>query len=339
MNFFIRVDANKNIGIGHVSRCISLGLELRRRNHKVIFVSRSDKIIKEILKKYNLQFILLDGTSSITEEKNIIFNIIKKYKINVGIVDSYELNSSKEYLSFLKGIKNFYLVTIEGYKKYPVQGDVIINPNIFAKDRKYLYNKNESKLLFGPEYTLIKPEYLEVNHKKNDYGNILVTFGGSDPQQMTLPIMQDIKDITRSISIVIGPFYDNKKEIRVISNAYPNISVYEDLYDLKSLFLNTHLAVCGAGFTVSELIYFNIPSIVYWTVENQKLIAEKYGKLRLGINMGNSKDYDGQKLFQYIKTMFDNQAIYNEFIANNKKIIPDNPIKLVVNELVCFPNI
>ncbi|MFW5891181.1 MAG: UDP-2,4-diacetamido-2,4,6-trideoxy-beta-L-altropyranose hydrolase [bacterium] len=334
-NILFRTDANPEIGLGHLSRCVSLALEFKKLNHNVIFVIRNNDTAKEYLAYYELDYIIIDNMIA-KKEMQFISKIVEDNKVKIVFIDSYELNSNSVYLNFFKKIKNITVVTIEGFKKYPVQGDIIINPNLFASDKVKFYDQKKSKLLFGINYSLLKPDYLNAALNNKERNNILVTFGGSDSQNATIPILNALKDLKHSILVVIGPFFDerNTERIKQICNLHDNISCFENLTDLKSLYKKSFIAICAAGVTVSELIYFNIPALVYYTSDNQKLIAQKYDGLQLGLNLGDFNDFDNEFLKKKLDLLVCNR--YSYFLKNNKKKMKGNPVRRVVEEITDY---
>ena len=64
MNIAFRVDASKNIGIGHLMRCFALSEELKKQGHSCIILS---KILDEELfdknKKFNVKLYKIKSTS------------------------------------------------------------------------------------------------------------------------------------------------------------------------------------------------------------------------------------------------------------------------------------
>ena len=93
MKIAFRVDSSKKIGLGHISRCITLAKEFKKRKIKIVFISKEiDSFSKNILKKFGLKLILINNNQSIKDDSLITADIIKRKKINLLFLDSYKLD-------------------------------------------------------------------------------------------------------------------------------------------------------------------------------------------------------------------------------------------------------
>ena len=335
MNILIRADGNSKIGLGHVSRCISLALELETLGAEVYFLARKNEIVRNFLDEHNINYYLFEF-DSIKKEISFITNFVNKNNIQKGIFDSYELNSNECYMYSIHDISNFSVICIEGYKKYPIQADVIINPNLFAKDRLELYDPSQSKLLFGPEYALLRPIYNKVEEKNNQFNNkVLVTFGGGDVKGLTLPVVKSLLEIDNiKIDVVVGPYAEKKETIKKISKDNTNLNYYYNLTNLLDRYIQADICVCAAGSTVLELIKFNIPILTYSVADNQKLVAKKVEELRLGYNLGQAEEFCEDRLKTKIIEILNNKRQYKKFLMNCENMINSNTTRKVAEEIM-----
>ena len=78
LNILFRVDASKDIGIGHVMRCMALSEEFIKKGHICYFLTKTinDNII-ETLKKRGKKVFILDKEISINEDLTLLINYLK----------------------------------------------------------------------------------------------------------------------------------------------------------------------------------------------------------------------------------------------------------------------
>ena len=89
--------------------------------------------------------------------------------------------------------------------------DIILNQNINAKELSYSCELG-SKLLLGTDYVLLRDEFLTYKNLKRESPKvakkILITMGGSDPDNMSLNILESLNQISikgLEIKVVVGP--------------------------------------------------------------------------------------------------------------------------------------
>ena len=91
----IRTNFNKNIGLGHVFRCLRLADELK--NYKITFViDKKSKISKKIIKFKTIELYNNSSFSNQLRDANLFKNKIKRKNVKFIIIDDYRLDSKWE---------------------------------------------------------------------------------------------------------------------------------------------------------------------------------------------------------------------------------------------------
>ena len=160
MNIAFRVDSSNFIGVGHLSRCLKLAEDLKKKCKKIIFITKKlNGNFNNLIKKKNFQIIFIKDTKlknrSINDLNNTK-NICKKFKINTLILDHYYLG-----LSWEKKIKRHIdkLIVIDDFSKKKHHCDLIVN-NLSKT------NSNKTKHLTGLKYQIIPNNFLKKGKKK-----------------------------------------------------------------------------------------------------------------------------------------------------------------------------
>ena len=116
----------------------------------------------------------------------------------MGIVflDGYHFNPEYQYA--IKQAGHRLLVVDDTAHLDYYYADIILNQNFKAKDLKYPCS-SKTRLLLGDRYVLLRSEFLAWRTWKRQIPDkartVLVTFGGSDPHNMTLQIMNALKKV------------------------------------------------------------------------------------------------------------------------------------------------
>ena len=285
MKIIFRTNGGKNIGLGHVYRCISLAQAMKesKKDIEIVFVSNIET--KEIIEENQFEFI-----SSNSFDQNDLFEI-KKLKPDLIVFDSYLADN--QYLRRLKNISRFVVFDDNNDIYDSSIPDLIINGNLHALKLNYI---NKEKHLLGPKYLVMKKEYWKnqfenashslKNNRKNST-TLMITTGGTDSNKVMIRLIKVLKDFDMKKKVIIGPLYEDKY-IEDIKNEISDNLFFELIYKPKSLkkyIESSDYVLTAAGSTVYEVLTLKKIPIIYTLAENQKLIAkelENYGIINLG---------------------------------------------------------
>ena len=113
-----RVDCNKDVGIGHLSRCHILAEQLKKKyNYKIYFLIINFNKDLYNFNKSLFQLIAIKSNRYISEKKDFDLTIAQSKKNNVKniIVDSYSLK--KKWCRNVKKNVNKFIIIDDGFKK------------------------------------------------------------------------------------------------------------------------------------------------------------------------------------------------------------------------------
>jgi len=261
MSVFILTEVGKNIGFGHLSRCISICQSFQQRN--IV-----PKTILNIKGNYDLnlnqKYIDFDWIN----EKDRLFKIINNS--DVVIIDSYLAPISLyQKISSTVKIKAY----IDDYQRLDYPEGIIINPSIFAE--KLIYPKKEhTDYLLGSKYIPLRREFWYVPKRiiGNHIKQILITFGGEDIKNMTPKILNSIIKLKTDIKIVviIGKGFNHNDQIKKLENNRIKLIHDSSSEIIKSNMFESDLAISAGGQTLYELARCGIPTIIISTARNQE---------------------------------------------------------------------
>jgi UDP-2,4-diacetamido-2,4,6-trideoxy-beta-L-altropyranose hydrolase/UDP-4-amino-4,6-dideoxy-N-acetyl-beta-L-altrosamine N-acetyltransferase len=154
--------------------------------------------------------------------------------------------------------------------------DIILNQNLGAGQFRY-HAEPCTRFLLGTDYVLLRSEFLRYKsfeRKTSDFGGkLLITMGGSDPENYTQKILRAVNCIDTvaiSAKVVVGASNRHyevlEKEARTGSH---EIEVLQDVQDMPRLMAWADAAVSAGGTTAWELAFMGLPSILCIIAENQ----------------------------------------------------------------------
>ena len=311
------VIGNIKIGMGHIYRALSLAHEIT--DHEIIFVCpKEHKLAVEKIASKDYKVI----------DSNSILETILELEPDLVVNDT--LNTTKNFVLTLKQ-NNIKVVNFEDLGEGVKYADVVFNE---------LYDTpvfNYNNILWGSEWSFLRDEFegAKQNIFKNKVEHILITFGGTDQNNLTLlslkAVYQLVKDKNIKISIVCGSGYLYKEELKkfIKENHYKNIEVIFQTGVISKKMENTQIALSSNGRTVYELAHMHIPSIIISHHEREN--THKFSKLENGfINLGIINDKTFKEIQTYIyKLINDKEYRYLlylntkqfNFLPNKKKVL------------------
>ena len=278
---FIRTDANKHIGMGHLMRCITIAKQMV--NYKCIFLV-SDLEAYGIVKSNGFESICLNinyKDFSCLEALKVV-NIGKKQNVRAILVDSYYVN--KEYLVELK--KRFLIACFNARKIF-LPANVIINYNVNCNIKLYqkLYQGSYTKLLLGSEYVPLRDEFtsLKPYKVKDNITKITIMTGGTDSYNFMGKFANLICDdplyYNLQFVFISGKYNTFSEQLVEYAQKKKNVSVIENANNIAELMHESDLVVSAGGTTIYELCAVGVPAIIFSMAHNQKGEAEYLGKM------------------------------------------------------------
>lgn len=289
----VRADGNKEIGTGHLMRCISIMEESKNRDNILFLVSdeQGEKIVKG---KGFASMVIHTNYKDMESELPFLFDLMKKIHAEIVVVDSYQV--TKHYIKELSKLAPILLV--EDFLTDIFSVDYILNYNIYAKHKYYkkLYSnvKECPSFLLGVKYAPLREQFKDVTYEiKTRVNKVLITTGGTDPQNLAGQILGKLIENNACGNIVFhvvcGIFNENINELENLEKKHKNIVIHQNVSNMAQLMIENDIAISAAGTTMYELAAVGLPTITYAFVDNQDQIAEEFSQKKMALFAGNSE--------------------------------------------------
>jgi len=301
-----RVDGNKIIGMGHIYHCLTLAYNLI--GHEFIFVTRDD--CKEgLIKLHNCNMPILT-----IKDDDDFFTFLHKNKYDIVINDC--LDTTVEYTKKLKSLVE-RVISIEDMGKGIKYADVVINALYECKIK-------QDNLFSGENYVCLRDEFMYSTPKpfQESVKKIIVTFGGTDPLNMTKKVYSILPNIHKKypqiqFHIVTGIGYDYSKN-NIVTITDSNITVFNDCKFVSKIMREADLAIASQGRTMYELASLGIPSILM--AQNEREVLHHFGQMRNGFfSLGEGDHVSPETLENTIEWLIDTPKIREEMHSNMLK--------------------
>lgn len=271
-SIFFRVDASNEVGMGHARRCLVIAQEiLEQFQGKVVFLSNTlpPSFEKEIL-SLGIEVIYKNNPGQ--SEVEFISNATIENEINVLIIDSYDTIFYKP--GFQKAIINdFNRLAYIAFDSEPYYyAHILHNQNPLSKVQHFR-TEPYTQCLFGLQNLILDRKFRDLAssvrpvEENNELRTCLLTFGGSDPNNLTIKVLEAIESMNfhfETCKVVIGAMYNHTESLKkFINSSTLNIKLFQDIDNMQELMFSCDVAFVSGGTTNWELGALNKPFIVF----------------------------------------------------------------------------
>lgn len=288
----IRADANTRIGTGHLMRCLALAQAWQDHGGKAVFITACNSpALKQRLWNEGFDVVELQCAHPDPADLKTAMNVLAVHPGAWLVLDGYQFDSTYQRLVKEAGHQLLVIDDMAHLDRY--YADIVLNQNIHAHNLHY-FCEPYTRLLLGTKYVLLRREFWPWRNYKREVPEVakkvLVTMGGSDPDNITLKVIQalariDIPDL--EAVVVVGPSNPHRETLRraVESSPLP-ISLVENVENMPELMAWADVSISAGGSTCWELLFLGVPSSILILADNQRKIAEHLGAVGVALNLG-----------------------------------------------------
>ena len=277
----IVVNAYNEIGTGHIYRCISIASKLL--SDDVIFLlDEKHELGINIVNSFNYPYKIYDGQDE-------LFKLLKEY--NPQIVVNDILDTSKEYVLRQKE-EGYFVINFEDLGTGTEEADVVF-------DALYEHEGGFGNIFTGHKYYILKDEFYFQPTKvvAPEVNNVLLTFGGIDPNNLTEKVLKSLldSDYEGRIDVILGFGYPNKAELIEKYEYTNNVQIYTNVKNISDFMLRADIVFTSAGRTMYEICSVGTPCICL--CQNGREQTHSFGSHIHGfINMGLGETLSNEEI-------------------------------------------
>lgn len=341
-----RVDASLIIGSGHLMRCLTLANAMRSHGWQVMFCCREHLGHQIVLVEqqgfscFRLPLLYspaaashlhlaAGGTGALpqegdlawlgateTEDAAALINILQQQQLSPDllVIDHYGLGAI-----FETAVKPScgHILVIDDLANRRHDADFLMDQNLLpdAEQRYQGLFTPGCQLLIGPEYALLRPEFLQEkrthqpdNAISSPYPlrnfsaepvQLLVFFGGSDIENLTalaIAALQGIQNLSWLADIVIGSANPHLSLLQQLCEEDYRLTLHVQTPGMATLMAKAQLMIGGGGATHWERCAMALPALVVSLSANQQPTSAYLEKLGACVYLGPSATLRQEKL-------------------------------------------
>lgn len=294
-----RADASRQIGTGHVMRCLTLADVLRAKGGQCQFICRAHQgnLISTIRERgFDVSELPLMAADGIPLSEMHAFQLahaswlgcdwvqdskqtlaaVQPIRPDLLVVDHYAIDRRwEEVLRPHVG----RLMVIDDLADRRHLCDFLLDQNWFDNDISRRYQgllPDHCVSMLGPNYALLKPEYGALRNlmppRDGEVRRVLVFMGGSDPTNETSKVIDALAQPGLehlAVEVVLGVNHPDTGSIVSKAEARLATHLHSGLDSLAGLMTRADLMVSAGGSTSWERMCLGLPAVVIGIAENQ----------------------------------------------------------------------
>lgn len=258
--------ASQEVGLGHFMRCYALAQEAAARGMACAFVMpQASDFILERLQRIAARWLPRSGVDAWTQTAEPsgepVWWVVDSYQADLALLGQLRQQGQLLVIDDLCALAS-----------YPC--DLILNASGEAHHLPYPRKSQGARLLLGPSFSLVRREFQRAARRPSqtsDGQRVLIMMGGSDPLQLTEPVLRHLHTALQSAlyTVILGPEASNPNQLRAVVQAIGRTQLLIDPTDLAQQLEAADVIVTAAGGSVGELCALSQMAVVLVVVDNQ----------------------------------------------------------------------
>ncbi len=299
MKIYFRCEASPHIGFGHLRRCLVLARALYKAGAQPVFIlTDDDNAARSLIGAEGFHTHAVPAAAGIAQEaasypsdcRFLVTDLVHRdFQARPDILCRYLESLSGRRVFFLDGMFD------DAFRPAaPV-------PEIFAVLRPYpgaegdTTNLRARHAMTGGQYTILPSEYADIpaRHVAEKAHNLLLAFGGADPQGLTEQVLRAVIDEEFSLYVVIGPYFaaDHADQIRSFSD---RCKIIENCSNLLPHYLRADMVCGAASLSRFEFAACGLPCIFTALYPQHEKLAVHYAQFGAARYLGRYDTLDAQ---------------------------------------------
>jgi len=333
----IRADASIAIATGHVMRCLALAEAWQDAGGNVVFaLAESTPAIDARLRSEGMEIVQLRADPNSVQDARDVSALASDRCAAWVVVDGYRFDS--QYQRNLKnaGLKLLFVDDLGQCEHY--FADLVLDQNVHATDKMYSKREGYTRLLLGPRYAMLRREFQAWREWRREIPQtgrkLLVTMGGSDPDNLTLGLIEALPGISApnlEITVVAGGSNPHLAELqRAVGKSSAPIHLVRNASNMPELMAQSDIAIICAGGTLWELLYMGCATLSYFRTAPQGQIIAELGAMGGVRGMGRVESFERESIACAIEELIEDQDRREKMAQLGRSLVDGEGISRVL---------
>lgn len=314
------------MGTGHVMRCLALAEPWLAAGSPVIFVAQQ---MPEALGQRAINAGVaphpINGEAGGIEDAWATIAVAERHPDAWLVVDGYQFGPAYQETVKQAGVK-LLLVDDFGHASH-YYADFVLNQNLGADASWYPLKDEKTRLLLGTRYVQLRGEFLKqktpAREPEQETVSILVTLGGSDPDNVTAKVIAALQATSNvAATVVIGGSNPHWEDLQaLVEKDASRIQLIRNANNMPELMAGADLAIAAGGTTAWEFAYMGVPMLTIVLADNQKSNGEQLAAAGVAVNLGWHEELTPEVITKQIEALAADKAKRQEMEAKAWELV------------------
>jgi UDP-2,4-diacetamido-2,4,6-trideoxy-beta-L-altropyranose hydrolase len=284
----IRCDGGRNIGLGHIMRCLALADMLRNQFQILFVLQETSEDVYALIQREGWSYEVLPESKDVDKDLPLLIALLSQG--DIVVLDGYEFKTEYQYAIRQR---DYRVVAIDDLHAWHHYADVILNHAGGVSESSYSC-ETYTHLMLGPSHTLLRKEFFEqqtIYQDSGEWSRFFISMGAADTGGNTLKIAQALLSwpTTKKIVLMVStlnPHLEALKKLEVeqdrVTIAY-NLNASQLIDNLQ----NTDVVICPASTISLETCAVGRYLLTGYTAANQMNILQGLLSAELAFSLGD----------------------------------------------------
>lgn len=359
MKIAFRTDASRQIGTGHVMRCLTLADALRARGTQCEFICRAHpgNLISTVRARgFGVTELAPMAADTSPASETHVFDLahaawlecdwtqdaeqtreaVQTITPDLLVIDHYAIDSRWE--AVLRPHARRMMV-IDDLADRSHLCDYLLDQNWFGNDMSRRYQglvPEHCVAMLGPGYALLKPEYATLRDlmppRDGEVRRVLVFMGGSDPTNETGKVMDALAQRGLEhlvVDVVLGVNHPFPESVASKAEARLATHLHRGLPSLAGWMARADLMISGGGSTSWERMCLGLPAIVISIADNQMTTNKAMMEAGYIDFLGDRSEVDAQTIAAAVRRCLEEPPRLQRMSRKSLELVPGSGVARV----------
>ena len=336
----LRADASIAMGTGHVMRCLALAQGWQDQAGQCTFVmAESTSGAEERIRKENLEVVTVTESPGSAQDAARMDELARARQAAWVVLDGYQFDV--EYQRRLKAAGVKLLVVDDTGHVGAYAADLVLDQNVHATKDFYVHRGSYTQLLLGPRYVLLRREFKPWRNWSREIApvarKVLVTVGGSDPDNVTLRVIRALRIIVEhnlQTTVVIGGSNPHGQSLeKEAQGGHGAFRLMRGVADMPRLMADADVAISAAGITAWEMCFLGLPAILIDVADNQTPGARELHRQGVAIHAGSLQEVTPESIAALLEPLLISPAQRATMSERGRKLVDGLGAERVVSAM------